>query len=152
MPRELKRVALSVPARDVAAQYPDATIEFVKVTFKASSIHGALKRLLSSKRKVEVRADRDRRIAERNPEGDALYEFVSRTMRERGNQASRALFVPQLYSILGFLGATGINRLGENDDFIMIAIASYERLGDEGLLEIMNQFGLDVDEENEDEE
>jgi hypothetical protein len=108
--------------------------------------------LLSSKRKVEVRADRDRRIAERNPEGDALYEFVSRTMRERGNQASRALFVPQLYSILGFLGATGINRLGENDDFIMIAIASYERLGDEGLLEIMNQFGLDVDEENEDEE
>ena len=137
---------------DVAAQYPDATIEFEKVTFTASSIHGALKRLLSSKRKVEVRADRDRRIAERNPEGDALYEFVSRTMRERGNQASRALFVPQLYSILGFLGATGINRLGENDDFIMIAIASYERLGDEGLLEIMNQFGLDVDEENEDEE
>jgi len=36
-------------------------------------------------------------------------------------------------SILGFLGAIGVNRLGVNDDLIMTAIETHERLGDEGL-------------------
>ena len=48
---------------DVADQYQYATVEFKHVTFAARSIHGALKRLLPKKRKEEVRADRDRRIA-----------------------------------------------------------------------------------------
>jgi len=139
----------------VAAQHPEATVEFEKVTFVAKHIHGALKRLLPPTRKEEVRADRDRRIAENhNPEFDALYHFVGRTMREGGNRANRALFLPQLHSILGFLGAMGVNRLGVNDELITAAIEAHERLGEEGLQELynQNQIGQYQDEEEESEE
>ena len=47
-----------------ATRHPGATVEFIAVTFKVASIHGALKRLLPPHRKEEVRVDRDRRIAE----------------------------------------------------------------------------------------
>ncbi len=139
----------------VAAQYPDTAVEFKEVTFVAIHIHGALKRLLSPKRKEEVRADRDRRIAEKhNPEGDALYQFVGRTMRERGNGANRALFMSQLYSILRFLAAVGVNRLGVNDELIMTVIETHERLGDEGLHDLFDQIGpeLDGDEETQEDD
>ncbi len=48
----------------VGATHPGATVEFTAVTFSVTSIHGALKRLLPPQRKEEVRAERDRRIAE----------------------------------------------------------------------------------------
>ena len=136
----------------IAAQHPEATVEFKKVSFVAKHIHGALKRLLPPKRKEEVRADRDRRIAEYdNPEFDALYHFVARTMRERGNEANAALFVPQLQSIMGFLGATGVNRLGVNDELITAAVEAHERHGEEGLQEFYNQNQLGQDQDDEDE-
>ena len=56
---------ISFLVEDVAPQYPETTVEFTAVTFSVRSIHGALKRLLPPQRKEEVRADRDRRIAER---------------------------------------------------------------------------------------
>jgi hypothetical protein len=134
---------------DVVAQYPDATVEFKNVIFVTGSIHGALKRLLPPKRKEEVRADRDRRRQENNPESDALYQFVSRTMRERGNDAHRTLFLPQLYLIVGFLSAMGIDRLGENDEFIMTAIETHAQHGDVGLRDLFDQHGPDVMDEDE---
>jgi len=137
---------------NVAEQYPDATVEFKTVAFVAGNIHGALKRLLPPKRKEEVRADRDRRNAENDPEIDALYDFVARAMRERGNEANVALFAPQLNSIMGFLSAMGVDRLGVNDELIIVAIATHEQLGDEGLRAIFAQFRPDEDAENEDDE
>ena len=55
---------VSFLVEDVADEYPNATVEFKTVTFCAKSIHGALKRLLPPRRREEVRADRDRRIAQ----------------------------------------------------------------------------------------
>ncbi len=134
----------------VAAQHPDARVEFKSVAFVAKHIHGALKRLLPPNRKEEVRADRDRRIAEyHNPDFDALYHFVASTMREQGNEANAALFVPQVDSILGFLGAMGVNRLGVNDELIATAIETHERLGEEGLQELYNQNQHEEDQDNE---
>jgi len=134
----------------VADQHPEATVEFREVSFVARYIHGALKRLLPPKRKEEVRTDRDRRIAENHdPDGDALFHFIVRAMREQGNEASPVLFVSQVHSIMGFLGAMGVNRLGVNDDLIMTAIETHERLGDEGLQDLQNQLGQDEEEESE---
>jgi len=130
----------------VAAQYPGTTVEFIKVTFAVCSIHGALKRLLPPKRKEEVRAERDRRFAiNEEYEEYALCRFVSKTMRERGNELRRALFVPQLDSIVSFLADMGINRLGINDDLIMTAIETHESRGVEGLDELFDQIGPDLD-------
>ena len=137
---------------DIADQYPEATVEFKKVTFVARSIHGALKRLLPPRRREEARADRDRRNAEQDPERDALYEFVARAMRERGNEAHHSIFIPQVYSILGLLSAMGIDRLGVNDEMIMTVVDTHERLGVEGLRELFNQFGPDQVEVSENQE
>ena len=137
---------------DVADQYPEATVEFKSVTFVAKSIHGALKRLLPPKRKEEVRADRDSRNAEQDPERDALYEFVGRAMRERGNEAHYSIFIPQVYTILGLLSSVGINRLGVNDEMIIKIVDVHERLGIERLRELFNQSGSDQVEESENQE
>mmetsp|Transcript_18479 Transcript_18479/g.28046 ORF Transcript_18479/g.28046 Transcript_18479/m.28046 type:complete len:329 (-) Transcript_18479:211-1197(-) len=68
---------------NVAEQYPDATVEFIAVTFAIRSIHGALKRLLPPKRKEQVRADREKRkIAREDWQG--VLQFVESNMRERG--------------------------------------------------------------------
>jgi hypothetical protein len=99
----------------VATRYPDAIVKFRDMCFVTGSIHGALKRLLPPKRVEEVRAEREKNRSKKDPDYEAFCEFVARTMRERGNDASRgrALFMPQLYSVLGFLGAMKVNRLGE---------------------------------------
>ena len=136
----------------VAVQYSNTTIEFEVVTFVTGTIHGALKRLLPPKRKEEVRANRDQRIkAKYNPDGDALYIFIARTMRERGNTENRVLFMPKVYSIMGFLSAHGVDRLGENDDLIILAIQIHEAFGDEGLYELSERLELVNDGEDDDE-
>ncbi len=134
----------------VADQYPGATVEFIKVTFAVSSIHGALRRLLPPKRKAEVRADRARRIAiNEEYEEYALCRFVSKTMRERGNESRRASFVPQLDAIISFLSDMGINRLGMDDGLIVTAIETHERRGVEGLDELFDQIGPELDDDDE---
>ena len=97
----------------------------------------------------EVRAEREKKRSKKDPDYEALCEFVARTMRERGNDASRALFMPQLYSVLGFLGAMKVNRLGENDELILQAIIVHESLGDEGLHELYNNISASDEETSE---
>lgn len=53
---------------DVAAQYPNATVEFREISFVSGKIGGALKRLLTSRRKAEVREERDRRSSQSSQE------------------------------------------------------------------------------------
>jgi hypothetical protein len=136
---------------DVAAQYPDATVEFKVISFVAKEIHGALKRLLPSKRKEEVRADREARIA--NKDYREVIEFVARTMRERGNDTHASLFMPQLYSIVDFLSLMRIKELGGNVELIMTAIDVHAQHGAEGLRELFDRHRpdrMDEDEGNED--
>mmetsp|Transcript_9796 Transcript_9796/g.19885 ORF Transcript_9796/g.19885 Transcript_9796/m.19885 type:complete len:334 (-) Transcript_9796:1714-2715(-) len=107
---------------NVAEQYPDATVEFKKVTFAIRSIHGALKRLLSSKRKEVVRADRDRRMAERN--WQEVVEFVESYLQARGILSEHH----QTRMILGILWIKGFKtRTEANDDVILRFIAACEQ-------------------------
>lgn len=124
----------------VATQYPDATVEFSDMCFVTGSIHGALKRLLPPKRILEVRAEREENENRANPGFEALFLFVVRTMRDQGNTANSALILPQLNTIMGFLGYMGVKRLGENDDLIIQAITAHESRGDEGLQELYNNI------------
>ena len=134
---------------DVAIQYPNATIEFTEIAFVTDSIHGALKRLLPSKRKKEVRADRDN-MREAGPDEDLFY-FIISTMRERGNDASGTIFLAQTTSVLGSLAAMGVERLEGNEELIMTAIETQESQGVEGLRELVVRFGREEEEEEEEE-
>jgi len=107
---------------NVAEQYPDATVEFKDVTFAKRSIHGALKRLLSSKRKEVVRVDRDRRIAERD--WQEVVEFVESYLQARGILSQHH----QTRMILGILWIKGFKtRTEANDDVILRFIAACEQ-------------------------
>ena len=107
---------------NVAEQYPDATVEFKEVTFAIRSIHGALKRLLSSKRKEVVRADRDRRMAERN--WQEVVDFVESYLQARGILSEHH----QTRMILGIMWIKGFKtRTEANDDVILRFIAACEQ-------------------------
>jgi hypothetical protein len=107
----------------VAAQYPDATVEFKGISFVAARIRGALKRLLPSKRKEEVRADRDKRIAEED--WQEVVAFVESTMRERGIFAQY-----KLQSILYMLSFTKVKKRTElHDECIVRMINKCEESG-----------------------
>ena len=131
----------------VATQHPDATVEFSDMAFVSKSIHGALKRLLPPKRVKEVRAEREENRA--NPEYEALYLFVARTMRDQGNTANSALFIPQISTIMGFLNYMGVDRLGVNDELINQAITAHESHGDEGLQELFRNISASNEETSE---
>ncbi len=124
----------------VATQYPDATVECSDMCFVAKSIHGALKRLLPPKRVKDVRAEREKHRSNKDPEYEALWEFVAQTMRDQGNDANRALFRSQIYAIIGFLGGMGVERLGENDELINQTILTHSAVGETGLREIFDIF------------
>eukprot|EP00986_Skeletonema_menzelii_P012818 scaffold7214_cov152-Skeletonema_menzelii.AAC.5 len=112
---------------DVAVQYPDATVEFKNVTFTVTSIHGALKRLLPPKRKEEVRADRDRRIAEEVAERDwqEVVRYVESTLRDRGNFGHI-----QLEMILRLLSVSNVKkRTDAVDRKILRIITACEQSG-----------------------
>jgi hypothetical protein len=136
----------------VANQYPDAIVKFRDMCFVTGSIHGALKRLLPPKRVVEVRAEREEHRSNNDPEYEALYLFVARTMRDRGNTANSALFVPQVGAVLLFLEAMGVDRLGENDDLIFQAITAHESNGNEGLQELFRNISASNEETTESED
>eukprot|EP00985_Skeletonema_marinoi_P034509 scaffold44103_cov161-Skeletonema_marinoi.AAC.6 len=141
---------------NVAEQYPDATVEFIAVTFATRNIPGALKRLLSSKRKEEVCADLDEQIAERDWE--KVVGFVKSNLQERG------IFSQQYHSrvILAVLRVQGFKtRTEANDDIILRFIAACEQSpgvfdsddGEEVFTTLMQylreQFGSDQDDHME---
>jgi hypothetical protein len=135
----------------VAAQYPDATVEFTGMCFVTKTIRGALRRLLPPKRVKEVRAERaENENRAPNPEFEALYLFVARTMRDQGNTANSALFIPQISTILSFLDHNmGVDRLGVNDDLVIQAITAHESNGSEGLQELLNNISASNEETSE---
>ena len=75
-----------------------------------------MKRLLPKSRKAEVRAERDRRIADQDPTWIDFYEFVQAEMRERGVQGSPEIFRPQLHLVLDFLDDLGVTSRGEDNE------------------------------------
>ena len=108
---------------NVAAQYPDALVEFKCISFVATRIHGALKRLLPPKLKKEVRADRDKRIAEED--WQEVVEFVESTMRERDKFTE-----DWLQAILGLFLLVGVKKRTEvNDAVIVTTITTCEQSG-----------------------
>jgi hypothetical protein len=119
----------------VAVHHPDATVEFLDVSFKASNVHGAFKRLLPPRRREQLRVVR--RDAERDanqPYFNLRLHFVAPAMRNRGNQNNASLFIPQLNDVMEILKQLGIHdsSRGANEDLINTLIAAYERLGREG--------------------
>jgi hypothetical protein len=50
---------VSLLVESIASDYPEATVEFVSTSFLAKTIHGALKRLLPPRRRLELQAERD---------------------------------------------------------------------------------------------
>lgn len=117
----------------VAREYPEATVEFTSVAFVAKHIHGALKRLLPARRREEVRADRDGRMAQINPAYNELLDFVALAMRQAGNDAGPELFQPQLFAVMRCISDIGVSQLANNHNVITMVVSVYALRGQMGL-------------------
>jgi hypothetical protein len=118
----------------VAAQNPNATVEFLDVSFKASHVHGAFKRLLPPRRREPLRVvRRDAESLRNQPYFNLRLHFVAPAMRNRGNRNNASLFISQLNDVMEILKQLGIrDSRGANESLINTLIAEYERLGREG--------------------
>ncbi|KAL9179587.1 hypothetical protein ACHAXT_008877 [Thalassiosira profunda] len=125
---------------DVASQYPEAMVKFKEVGFVTRHIHGALKRLLSPRRKAKVRADRDARNEAADPQWDELTEFLMRTMRERGNEMGPETFMGQVSDVLTTLHRMGVHNTesGEERDAVVVqVVAWYEQFGADAMRDVV---------------
>lgn len=116
----------------VAAEHPEATVEFKDISFVVESIHAALKWLLPPQRKQETRTERDGRRANAQVSAYSdLVHYIATTMRARGNENGSAVFIPQVNEVMDFL----TNRLGihqhdnDNEELINNVIRIYESVG-----------------------
>lgn len=129
---------ISYLVETVASAYPEATVEFVEVSFVANVIGGGLKRLLPAKRREEVRLEREERQREEESDENfqawrVLHTFVATTMREFGNEATHSHFLLQVDEVVGFLNSIGIHeRSEENDQVITHIVSLYESAGAQG--------------------
>ena len=121
----------------VGTKFPDATIEFLEVSFVSGNFHAALKRMLPPKRKTAVRAERD----ERGRQWSQLVGHVAVTMQQQGNRNDSAL-----YEVMDMLTRSfGIEEVTpENEELIENIIGIYQRCGrDTGRAEAVIQRTLD---------